>query len=112
MRHGIDLVTGGNSSNDRASPATILFQMIQGERQNLIGSKPCPVLINNAKTIGVAIQPKTELSLPSANELAHFAHAFGIRLRMMTTEEGIQFVVKNRYSSTGLFEESIEIAAS
>src|SRR5438067_134340 len=91
LGNGIDLMAGRYRADDRARPAAILFQMIERQRQHLVGSQPGAILIDNAEPIGVAVQSKPELRAATANKAADFRHSFGIRLGMMSAEERIQF---------------------
>ncbi len=73
LGHGIDLVTRGDAAHDRAGPAAVLLQMIERQRQHLVGRQPRAVLVHNAEAVGIAIQAQADLRLAAADELADFA---------------------------------------
>ena len=109
---GIDLMAGGDGADDRAGPAAVFLQMIERQRQNLVGREPRAVLVDNAEAIGVAVEAKAELRFAAADEFADFGHAFGIGLGMMSAKERIEFIVKDGDLGAGVFEQRVEVAAA
>ncbi len=112
VRHGVHLMTRRHGPHDRARPAAVLLQVIQGQREDLIRCQPGAVLVHDAETVGVAVQAQAELRLAAANEFADLGHAVCVRLGMMPAEERVQFVVEDGDFRAGFFQQRVEVAAA
>ena len=97
-------MAGGNGADHCAGPTAVLLQMIQGEGQDLVRSKPGAIFINNAKAIRIPVQAQADLRFTAPHKPAHFSHSFGVRLRMMAAEQRVELVVKHGHFGPVLFE--------
>ena len=79
-------MAGRDRPDNCAGPLTVLFQMIKRQGEYLIRRKPCAILVNNAKAIGIAVQAQPDLSFPAAHKAADLSHSFCIGFGMMATE--------------------------
>ena len=109
---GVHLVAGGDGADDGASPAPVLLEVIQSEGEHLVRSEPSAVAIHDAEAVGVAIEAEAEVGLAAADECADFAHAFGVRFRMVAAEEGIDFIMEDGDARARFCEEMVEIAVA
>ena len=110
FRHGIDLVTRRHGADDRAPDATIFAEVIQCQREHLVGREPGAVAIDDAEAVGVAVQPQPEPGLASANQRRGFAHPLRAWLGRAAAKERVEGVAEANDVGAGLLKQRVEIA--
>src|SRR6266851_4573020 len=112
LGHRIDLMARRHRADDRAGPAAILLQVIQGKRQDLVWGQPGAVFVHNAKAVGVTVQAEAQLRFAFADKLAHIPHAFSVWLGMMAAKKRVELVMEPGDFRAALFEQGVEVTAS
>ncbi len=111
LGHRIDLMARRHRADDRAGPAAILLQMVQGERQDLVWSQPGAIFVHNPKAVGVAIQAEAQLRFAFADKLAHIPHAFSVWLGMMAAKKRVELVMEPGDLRAAFFEQGVKVTA-
>ena len=106
----INHVAGGNRAHCCSLPFAVLFEMVQGKGQNLVGREPGAVPIHDAEAVGVAVQSESQLGLAGSNQRRDLAHPLGAGLGRAAAKERVESVAEAYDLGTGLLKECVEIA--
>src|SRR5450756_3146013 len=105
-------MAGRDSAHDGTGPAAVFFEVIQREREDLVGREPGAILVHDAKTVGIAIEAEAHLRLAATDEFADGFHAMRIRFRVNAAKQRVVLVMETGDLDTAILQQGVEIAAT
>ncbi len=89
LRHRIHQMTGCHGAHHRPFPAPVLYQVIECQRQHLVGRQKRAVAVDHRKTIRIRIQPEPERVAPPFQAAGQLAHVFADRFRVTIPKQRV-----------------------
>src|SRR5262249_16036199 len=111
--HAIQQMSGRHASSDVARPLRTSFaQVIQDERQNVIGRNERSVAINEAEPVGVAVARSSQCESLVEHEMAHPSQILLRRFGTVAAEEHVTIIMNQVHFALMPPQNLIQVAAA